>query len=194
MWATAYSYMNNIETGQVLMTPSLAQMPTEQVELGFSFIGRYVYRVGITVSRDVVKEVESMPESILTIRSIYDMLRALRGEEVLSVLREYLRLNEESVSILKRIEELGFADLRRFASLLLWLVNVLRFEVADVSLVEDLETGEPHFVSVHIDNCGWKEWRVLSKFVKKRLVEEGFSGIAGRVALVCRKVLQTRKG
>ena len=195
MWIIAYSYTNNIETEQTQMAPSFApRMPTEQIELGFSIIGRYVYTVGITVNRDVVKEVESMPESMLTIHGIYDMLRVFEGEKVLSVLREYLHLNEESMSILKRIGELEFVDLRKFASLLLWLVNVLRYKVTDVSLVEDLETGELQFVSVHIDNCGWKEWKTLSKFVKKRLVEEGFSDIAGRVALVCRKALQTRKG
>ncbi len=195
MWTIAYSYTNNIETEQVQVAPSFAQrMSTEQVELGFSIIGRYVYTVGITVNRDVVKEVESMPESMLTIHGIYDMLRVFRGEKVLCVLREYLHLNGESMSILKRIGELEFVDLRKFASLLLWLVNVLRYKVTNVSLVEDLETGELEFVSVHIDNCGWKEWKILSKFVKKRLVEEGFSDIAGRVALVCRKALQTWKG
>ncbi len=196
MWTIAYSYTNNnTETEQTQIVLSFAQrIPTEQVELGFSIIGRYVYTVGITVNRDVVKEVESMPENMLTIHGIYDMLRVFRGEKVLSVLREYLHLNEESMSILKRIGELEFVDLRKFASLLLWLVNVLRYEVTDVSLVEDLETGELQFVSVCIDNCGWKEWKILSKFVKKRLVEEGFSDIAGRVALVCRKALQTRKG
>ena len=122
------------------------------------------------------------------------MLRVLREEKVLSVPREYLHLNEESMLILKRIGELEFVDLGKFVSLLLWLVNVLRYKVTDVSLVEDLEAGELQFVSVHIDNCGWEEWKILSKFVKKRLVEEGFSDIAGRVALVCRKVLQTRRG
>jgi len=71
---------------------------------------------------------------------------------------------------------------------------VLGYKVTNVSLVEDLETGELQFVSVYIDNCGWMEWKILSKFVKKRLVEEGFSDIAGRVALVYRKALQTRKG
>jgi hypothetical protein len=155
------------------MAPSFAQrMPTEQVKLGFSIIGRYVYTVGITVNRDVVKEVESMPESMLTIHGIYDMLRVFREEKVLSVLREYLHLSEESMSMLKRIGELEFVDLRKFASLLLLLVNISRYKVTDVSLVEDLETGELQFVSVHIDNCGWKEWKILSKFPLKLAIQK----------------------
>ena len=139
----------------------------------------------------MVKEAESMPKSMLAIHSIYDMLRVFREEEVFRVLRDYLHLDEESMSILKHIGELEFVDLRKFASLLVWLVNVLGYKVTGASLVEDLETGELQFVSIHIDNCGWEEWRIISKLVKKRLVEEGFGDIAGRVALVCRKALQT---
>jgi len=195
MWAIVYSYANNIETEQTRMASSFAQrMLTEQVELGFPIIGRYVYTVDITVNRDAVKEIESIPENILSIHYIYDMLRVFRREKVLFLLSKHLYLNEESMSILERIGELEFVDLRKFASLLLWLVNVLRYKVTDVSLVEDLETEELQFVSVHIDNCGWNEWKRLSKFVKKRLVEEGFSDIASRVALVCKKALQTQKG
>jgi len=97
------------------------------------------------------------------------------------------------MSVLKRIGGFEFVDLWKFASLLLWLVDVLRYTVIDVSLAEDLETGGLQFVTVHIDNCGWEEWKKLSKFVKKRLVEEEFSDIAGRVALVCRKALQTKR-
>jgi len=145
------------------------------------------YTVGVIVNR-MTKEVESMPENMLTIHGIYDMLRVFRGEELFSILRKHLHLNEESMSVLKRIGGFEFVDLWKFASLLLWLVDVLRYTVIDVSLAEDLETGELQFVTVHIDNCGWEEWKKLSKFVKERLVEEGFSDIAGRVALVCRKV------
>ncbi len=194
MWTVAYSYTNNIETKLAQIAPSFVlRIPTEPVEMGFSIIGRYVCTVGITVNRDVVKEVESMPENMLTIRGIYDMLWVLREETVLSLVRKYLRLSEESMSTLKRIGELEFIDLRKFTSLLLWLVNILRYKVTNVSLVENLETGELQFVSVHIDNCDWKEWKMLSKFVKRRLVEEGFNDIAGRVALVCKKALQIRK-
>ena len=195
MWDIPYSYTNNIGTEHIQMALSFTQeMPAEQVKLGFPIIGRYVYTVDITVNRDVVKVAESVPESMLTIHSIYDTLRVLRGEKLFSVLRENLHLNEESISILKHIRELGFVDLGELASLLFWLVNVLRYEVTGVSLVEDLETGEPQFVSVYISNCGWEEWKRRSKFVKKSLVDEGFSNIAGRVALVCGKALQTQKG
>ena len=192
MWTTAYLYTNNIETEKTQMTHFYTQrMPTKRVEQGFSIIGRYVYTVDITVNRGMVKEAESMPKSMLAIHSIYDMLRVFREEEVFRVLRDYLHLDEESMSILKHIGELEFVDLRKFASLLVWLVNVLGYKVTGASLVEDLETGELQFVSIHIDNCGWEEWRIISKLVKKRLVEEGFGDIAGRVALVCRKALQT---
>ena len=132
-----------------------------------------------------------MPENMLSIHSIYCELRVFSKEKVLSVLRHYFYLNEEDMLVLKRIGEHEFVDLRRLASLFLWIVNIQGYRVAGVSLAEDLETGELQFVNAHIDNCGWREWKKLSKFVKKRLVEEGFSDIAGRVALVCRKALQT---
>ncbi len=195
MWALAYSYINNSETQQAQVTPSFTQrMLAERIELGFSIRGRYTYTVSIVINRGTTKEAESMPENMLSIHRIYDELRVFSKEKVLSVLRQYLRLNEEGMLVLKRIGELEFVDLWKFASLLLWMVNIQGYRVADVSLAEDLETGEPQFVSVYIDNCGWREWKRLSKFVKKRLVEEGFSDIAGRVALVCRKALQTPRG
>ncbi len=169
-------------------------MLAERIELGFSIRGRYTYRVDIVIDRGMIEEAESMLENMLSIHRIYDELRVFSKEKVLSILRQYLRLNEEGMLVLKCIGGLGLVDLWKFASLLLWMVNIQGYRVADVSLVEDLETGEPLFVGVYIDNCGWREWKRLSKFVKKRLVEEGFSDIAGRVALVCRKALQTPRG
>jgi len=196
MWDFSCSHINNINIPQqAQVTPSFTQsMLAERVELGFPIRGRYTYTAGIIINRDMVKEAESMPENMLSIHSIYDGLRVLDKERVLSVLKQYLCLNGERVSVLKRIGELEFVDLWKFASLLLWMVNIQGYRVAGVSLVEDLETGEPLFVSVYIDNCGWREWKKLSKFIKKRLVEEGFSDIASRVALVCRKALQNPRG
>jgi len=142
------------------------------------------------VSVDIINKSENM----LSIHHIYGELRGYSKERVLHVLRQYSRLNEESMLVLKRIGELELVDLWKLASLLLWIVNIQGYRVGDISLAEDPETGELQFVSVYIDNCGWREWKRLSKSVKEHLVEEGFSDIAGRVALVCRKALQTPRG
>lgn len=195
MWAPTNSYINNSETHQAQLAPSFTQgMFIKRIELGFSIRGRYTYTDGIVISRGITKEAESMPENMLSIHSIYDELRELSREEVLSVIRRYLFLNEESMLVLNRIGELEFVDLGKLASLLLWLVKIQGYRVADVGLAEDLETGELQFVSIYIDNCGLKEWKRLSKLVKRCLVAEGFSDIAGRVALICRKALQNLRG
>jgi len=148
----------------------------------------------ISYSHTLVLSTEHIGTSIVdhvpTIHSILNALQDLGDEEVLATLRRYLiDLNQESVLSLKLISRSVFTDLRRLASLLIWLSNICGYKVVDVSPVEDPESNEILFIGIYIGNCGWEEWRVLSKLVKKQLVDEGFDDIAQRVAIICTKAL-----
>ena len=128
-------------------------------------------------------------ESVVpTVRQLYSALKALKEEDVSNLLKKYIKTSGE----IDAVREL--LDLRRLASLILWLTGTLKLEVSGVDLVEDLETGQPMFLGVYIKGCGWDEWKVISRSVKERLVSEGFSDVAGRVALVCEEALTTRRG
>ena len=123
-----------------------------------------------------------------TIRQLYDMLR-MSKEDVLTMLKRYTETDE----VIDAIKRLRFLDLGKLASLIIWLTNVLELRVTSINLVEDLETGQPQFIGIYIEDCGWDEWKILSRTVKKQLVSEGFDDVAGRVALVCKQALGTRR-
>ena len=128
-------------------------------------------------------------ESVVpTVRQLYSALKALKEEDVSNLLKKYIKTSRE----IDAVREL--LDLRRLASLILWLTGTLKLEVSSVDLVEDLETGQPMFLGVYIKGCGWDEWKAISRSVKERLVSEGFSDVAGRVALVCEEALMTQRG
>jgi len=123
-----------------------------------------------------------------TIRQLYDMLR-MSKEDVLMMLKRYTETDE----VIDAIKRLRFLDLGKLASLVIWLTNVLELKVTNINLVEDLETGQLQFIGIYIEDCGWDEWKILSRTVKKQLVSEGFDDVAGRVALVCKQALKTRR-
>jgi len=123
-----------------------------------------------------------------TIRQLYEELKT-HEEYVLAMLKQYTG-NEEVINAIKRS---GFLDLEKLASLIIWLIDVQKHKVASIDLVEDLETGQPLFISIYIEECDWDTWRILSKTVKKQLVSEGFNDVAGRVALVCKQALRIRR-
>ena len=125
---------------------------------------------------------------MLTIRQLYDMLR-MSKEDVLTMLKRYTETDE----VIDAIKRLRFLDLGKLASLIIWLTNVLELRVTSINLVEDLETGQPQFIGIYIEDCGWGEWKILSRTVKKQLVSEGFDDVAERVALVCKQALGTRR-
>jgi len=116
------------------------------------------------------------------------MLR-MSKEDVLTMLKRYTETDE----VIDAIKRLRFLDLGKLASLIIWLTNVLELRVTSINLVEDLETGQPQFIGIYIEDCGWDEWKILSRTVKKQLVSEGFDDVAGRVALVCKQALGTRR-
>lgn len=123
-----------------------------------------------------------------TIRQLYDMLRMSR-EAVLTILKQYIKTDE----VIDAIERLRFLDLEKLASLIIWLTNVLELKVTSIDLVEDLETGQPQFIGIYIEDCDWDEWKILSRTVKRQLVSEGFSDVAGRVAIVCKQALKIQR-
>ena len=124
-----------------------------------------------------------------TIRQLYDMLRMSR-EAVLTILKQYIKTDE----VIDAIERLRFLDLEKLASQIIWLTNVLELKVTSIDLVEDLETGQPQFIGIYIEDCDWDEWKILSRTIKRQLVSEGFSDVAGRVAIVCKQALKIQRG
>jgi len=124
-----------------------------------------------------------------TIRQLYDMLRMSR-EAVLTILKQYIKTDE----VIDAIERLRFLDLEKLASLIIWLTNVLELKVTSINLVEDLETEQPQFIGIYIEDCDWDEWKILSRTIKRQLVSEGFSDVAGRVAIVCKQALKIQRG
>jgi len=134
----------------------------------------------------------SIVDHVPTIHSILSALQDLGDEEVLAILERYLiDLNQESMLSLKLISKSAFTDLRRLASLLIWLSNMRGYKIVDISPVEDPESNKTLFIGIYIGNCGWEEWKALSKHVKKQLGDEGFDDVAQRVAIICTKALQT---
>jgi len=133
---------------------------------------------------------EKKKGAMLAIHQLYDSVRKLGEKDVLAILKHYAK-NSEVIDVIERTE---FLDLKRLASTVLWLTSSLELRVSGISLVEDLETGEPQFIEVYIDDCGWDEWKILSRAVKKQLISEGFDDVAGRVALVCKQALKTQRG
>jgi len=133
-----------------------------------------------------------MSENNSSIRSIYEKLRNLSIDELIAEINQYLYFDEVNMLALKDIEKSKFIDLRKLSSLLLWMTKIKGYRIINVGLVENTETNELLFVIIYIDRCGsdWNGWEKLSKFVKSRLNEEGFSDIAGKIAIVCEEALQ----
>jgi len=120
------------------------------------------------------------------IRSILSALEKLDDEEVLATLERCLAdLDRGSLLGLRLASGSASVDLRRLASLLLWLSCVLGCRVVDANPAVDPESNETLFIGVYIGNCGWEEWKALSKLAKKQLVDEGLDDVARRVAIVC---------
>jgi len=128
--------------------------------------------------------------SFLTLRHLYRLLAALSKEDVLSLIEPYTKSRE----VVDAIDKLGFLDIKKLAALIVWITSTVGFRVFGISLVEDLETGRPQFIGVHLEDCGWEEWKDLSRIVKTQLISEGLEDVAGRVAIVCRQALKTQRG
>lgn len=140
---------------------------------------------GIVGLRINLKEERVTP----SIRQLYDMVKALKEEDALTMLNQHIGASE-AIDAIKRLE---FLDLRKLISMVIWLTTVLKFRVSSIDLVEDLETRQPQFVGVYIEDCDWDDWKILSRAIKKQLNSEGFEDIARQVALICKQALKIRR-
>lgn len=127
---------------------------------------------------------------MLTIRQLYSALKTLKEEDILIILKQYIKTSK----VINAIGKFEFLDLRKLTSIVVWLTSILKLRVSGIGLVEDLETGQPQFIGIYIEDCDWNEWKILSRTVKKQLISEGFDDVAGRVALVCKQAFRTRRG
>ena len=129
----------------------------------------------------VILEKDYAYSGIRNIRTIYNKIA---DEDVLQILEQYAK-----AELIDAIKRLGLLDIKKLGSLIVWLTRMLGLRVSGVDLVEEPETGQPQFIAVYIEDCGWDEWRRLSRQVKKQLVDEGLDDVAGKVALVCSEAL-----
>jgi len=104
-------------------------------------------------------------------------------EEALKVLKNYV--DEDCLSKVG-----NFVDLRSLASVVLWLTKEFSVGISSISVVEDVETSQPLFVEIGINDCDWEKWIYLAKYTKDTLKREGLGDITGKVVLVCDKSIQ----
>ena len=93
------------------------------------------------------KEKERVAWEFASLSEIYQEIKGLKVDEVLSLLNEYL--DRDTVTVLGHSD---FVDLRKFTAFFLWLVNNKCYGVSDIGLVRDSETEEPQFLAVYV-NC-----------------------------------------
>ena len=113
-------------------------------------------------------------------------------------MRQFPRIGkEEALEVLKNytdkdcLTKIGdFVDLRGLASIVLWLTKELSVNISNISIVEDVESSQPLFVEIGINDCNWEEWIYLAKYTKDTLKREGLGDITGKVVLVCNKAIQ----
>jgi len=136
-----------------------------------------------------VTETEKIEKYSPSIRKVFDGIKALSLSDLLYLLKERIGLSDDDISALKHIGMIDFVNLWMLAALLLWMDGVKKYKVVGVSLAEDSEKGDPLFVSIYVDKCGWEEWEEMSKTTKRQLVDEDLANIAGRVAIICKNFL-----
>ncbi|WP_232516039.1 hypothetical protein [Sulfuracidifex tepidarius] len=84
-----------------------------------------------------------------------------------------------------------FIDIKNLASLVLWLLNTFNWiRISSIDLAEDIESSQPLFVEIHLDNCGWDEWKEIARSTKDTLNREGIHDIASKVIIVCDQAIQ----
>jgi hypothetical protein len=104
-------------------------------------------------------------------------------KEALEILKTYI--DKDCVNSIS-----NFIDLRGLASIVLWLINTFPINISSISITEDVESPQPLFVEIRINNCDWEEWKYLAKYTKDTLKREGLGDIAGKVVLVCNQAMQ----
>jgi hypothetical protein len=124
----------------------------------------------------------SVLNPLATIKQYYSAV--LEGRvDLRAVLKKYALTErfEEAIGELS-----GFVDLGQLAAMLAWLEESLEgYRLESFTLLVDPEFNEPLTVAIHIGGCGFEEWEMIEKSIKQKLLEEGFSDLAGKVTIVC---------
>jgi len=136
-------------------------------------------------SLEIVKEedIDNLQrEASLSLTIIYEIISKMRKEEILQILKSYIK--EELIN--KTEENVSLVELTAF---LLWLDGILEplnICIADVFPFPDVETGEILFIGVELKGCNSRDtWSVLSRFIKGEMRKEGFKDLAGEIGLIC---------
>jgi len=138
----------------------------------------------------ILKYKEASNSQVATIRNqifsmpyIREMLSKTRKDEVIQILKNYVK--EELVDEIE--ENVSLVDLTSF---LLWLDGILEplnIHIVDVFPFPDAETGETLFIGVELKGCNSRDvWRALSRFIKDKMIKEGFKDLASEIGLICR--------
>jgi hypothetical protein len=119
---------------------------------------------------------------LVTIKQNYSGL--LEGKiDLTTVLKKYA-LTERFEEAIRELS--NFVDLSQLAAILAWLEESLEdYRLEGFTLLKDPEFNEPLTVAIHIGGCDFEEWRTIVKSIKQKLLEEGFSDLAGKVTIVC---------
>jgi len=127
--------------------------------------------------------------SLYSLSQLYNSLKRLNESDIVNLLKKSV----ESVEVIEYITKTEFLDIKKLATLVLWVENLLNVNVMDIGIVEDPETQKIQFITIQFKDCDWEAWKILSKCIKKQLIEEGFSDVAERVTIVCNQKERLRK-
>lgn len=177
LWEEGSAMWNNIDE----------ELRDQLVVITIGEYGGYVYRAS-RLEGDAGKHLSSSNlEGLLTLRNLYGSLKMLSRADIESPLIPYIRAGEV-VGTIQRL-----LDIRGLAALVIWIKFTVGLRVSGIDVVEDLERGVPMFIALYLEDCGWEDWKILSRAVKRQLIEEGFEDIAGRVSIVCKQAFKTRR-
>ncbi|BBG23207.1 hypothetical protein IC006_0491 [Sulfuracidifex tepidarius] len=112
------------------------------------------------------------------------ILIGISEKDALELLKRYA--TDDCINEIKK-----FIDIKNLASLVLWLLNTFNWiRISSIDLAEDIESSQPLFVEIHLDNCGWDEWKEIARSTKDTLNREGIHDIASKVIIVCDQAIQ----
>ena len=126
---------------------------------------------------------------LYSLSQLYNLLKRLNDIDIVNLLKNSVK----SAEIIEYIAKTKFLDVKKLATLVLWIKNTLNINITGVGIVEDPRTQEIQFITIKFKDCDWESWKILSKCIKKQLIEEGFRDVARRVAIVCTQALKITK-
>jgi len=153
-------------------------------EVSGGYVGVQLAEVStLTTSTSVTSNTfRNVLNPLATIKRYYTGL--LEGKiDLTTVLKKYA-LTERFEEAIRGLSD--FVDLSQLAAMLAWLEGSLEdYRLEGFTLLKDPESNEPLTVAIHIGGCDFEEWGAIVKSIKQKLLEEGFSDLAGKVTIVC---------